>query len=153
MDDAALPWYGNGLAFGCTGCGSCCRGEGYVWMTPPEVEAIAAFLGITPDAFSRRYLRRVGRSTSLVEKPNHDCIFWEGGCTVYPVRPTQCRTFPFWPENLETPGAWEAVVQHCPGAGNGRSYDLVEIRRLARGSGATPDGPIGPAGGGCCSDG
>lgn len=140
-DDTPAPWYGDGLAFTCTGCGSCCRGEGYVWMTQPEIEAIAALLGITSSDFGRRYLRRVGRSLSLIERPNHDCIFWDGGCTVYAARPTQCRTFPFWPENLETPGAWESVVSHCPGAGEGRHYDLVEIRRLKGGDGRTPSGP------------
>ena len=141
MTDSTPPWYADGLPFSCTGCGSCCRGEGYVWMTPPEIQAIAELLQIDLETFGRRFLRRVGRALSLIEKPNHDCIFWDGGCTVYAVRPTQCRTFPFWPENIETPGAWEAVVRQCPGAGEGRLYDLVEIRRLSRGSGATPDGP------------
>jgi Fe-S-cluster containining protein len=139
--DRGAPWYAAGLEFTCTGCGGCCRGEGYVWMTPPEIEALAAFLGLSTADFGRRYLRRIGRSLSLIEKPNHDCIFWDDGCTVYAARPTQCRTFPFWPENLETPGAWEAVVHHCPGAGTGKHYDLVEIRRLSRGAGATVNGP------------
>jgi uncharacterized protein len=143
------PWYEEGLCFTCTGCGSCCQGEGYVWMTPPEIERLATFLGITTEAFGRRYLRRVGRALSLIEKPNHDCIFWDQGCTVYESRPTQCRTFPFWPENLETPGAWEAVVHQCPGAGEGRRYDLVEIQRLSSGTGATPSGPGLGEGGGC----
>jgi uncharacterized protein len=134
-------WYADGLSFTCTGCGGCCRGEGYVWMSPPEIEALAGFLELSTAEFGRRYLRRIGRSLSLIEKPNHDCIFWDGGCTVYAARPTQCRTFPFWPENLETPGAWEAVEHQCPGTGKGKHYDLVEIRRLARGTGATMNGP------------
>ena len=150
MSDVRTPWYAEGLSFTCTGCGTCSRGEGYVWMTPPEIEAIATFLGISIDDFGRRYLRRVGPRTSLTEKPNHDCIFWDDGCTVYPVRPEQCRTFPFWPENLASPGAWEAVVRQCPGAGEGKHYDLVEIRRLSHGAGATVDGPGGgPSDGGC----
>jgi Fe-S-cluster containining protein len=110
-------------------------------MTGPEIDVIARHLEISSREFGRRYLRRVGGALSLIEKPNHDCIFWDGGCTVYPVRAKQCRTFPFWPENLETPGAWEAVVRQCPGAGEGRRFDLVEIRRLSRGGGATPNGP------------
>jgi Fe-S-cluster containining protein len=110
-------------------------------MTTPEVEAIAGFLGLAVDDFGRRYLRRVGGSLSLTEKPNHDCIFWDDGCTVYTVRPTQCRTFPFWPENLDTPGAWEAVAHQCPGVNQGKHYELVEIRRLSKGSGATVNGP------------
>ena len=64
-------------------------------------------------------------------------MFWDDGCTVDEVRPTQCRTFPFWPENLETPGAWEAVIHQCPGVGEGKHYELVEIRRLSRGGGGT----------------
>jgi uncharacterized protein len=147
--EARSPWYAEGLSFTCTGCGSCCRGEGYVWMTAPEIEAIAGFLGLTTDDFGRRYLRRVGAALSLTEKPNHDCVFWDDGCTVYPARPTQCRTFPFWPENLATPGAWEAVVQQCPGTGRGQRYDLVEIRRLAQGGGATVSGPERGEGAGC----
>jgi Fe-S-cluster containining protein len=110
-------------------------------MTPPEIEAVASFLGLTIDDFGRRYLRRIGRSLSLTEKPNHDCIFWDDGCTVYEARPTQCRTFPFWPENLETEGAWEAVSRQCPGVGQGKHYELVEIRRLSGGAGATINGP------------
>ena len=57
-------------------------------MTRPEVEAIAGFLGLSIPDFGRRYLRRIGGSLSLTEKPNHDCIFWQNGCTVYSVRPT-----------------------------------------------------------------
>ena len=76
-DDPAPPWYADGLSFTCTGCGSCCRGEGYVWMTAPEIEAVATFLGISTAEFGRRYLRRVGTWLSLTEKPNHDCVFWE----------------------------------------------------------------------------
>ena len=37
----------------------------------------------------------------------YDCVFLkedpERGrktCSIYPVRPLQCRTWPFWPENL-----------------------------------------------------
>lgn len=121
-------------------------------MSAPEIEAIARFLGLSADDFGRRYLRRVGRSLSLIEKPNHDCVFWDGGCTVYAARPNQCRTFPFWPENIETAGAWEAVVHQCPGAGTGRRYDLVEIRRLSRGDGGTAPGPE-RSGEGCSCDG
>jgi Fe-S-cluster containining protein len=36
------------------------------------------------------------------------CAFLDGArCTVYEARPTQCRTFPFWKENLRRRGSWE----------------------------------------------
>jgi len=38
---------------------------------------------------------------SLKEKHNHDCIFLEStGCRVYPARPAQCRTYPFWEQKI-----------------------------------------------------
>ena len=54
---------------------------------------------------------------SLVDKPEHaDCVFWEGdaGCAIYPVRPTQCRTFPFWSEHLRSPEAWRERAGGSP---------------------------------------
>ena len=50
-----------------------------------------------------------------------------GGCTIYPVRPRQCRTFPFWPENLESPEAWEEATETCHGVGSGKLYRLEDI--------------------------
>ncbi len=132
------PWYHEGLCFSCTQCGDCCRHEeGYVWVTAPEARRIASHLGLSEEDFRRRYTRKVGRRTSLTEKPNLDCILWDQGCTIYPVRPTQCRVFPFWPENLENAEEWKEVGKVCPGVDTGRRYDRGEIERLAGGDGET----------------
>lgn len=128
------PWYRDSLSFACSQCGRCCTGDpGYVWVTKKEIEALAEFCGLQLDEFGKRYLRRIGRRYSLTEKANNDCVFYDRGCTVYPARPKQCRTFPFWPENLKTRGAWEEVAGECPGVGEGRIYPLEEIRRIVKG--------------------
>ncbi len=130
MIRAELPWYGDGLAFDCTRCGDCCTGApGYVWVTPEEIARLAEFRGEPIEAFSRAFLRQVGPRYSLIEKPGGDCIFWDkqAGCTVYPARPVQCRTWPFWEENVETPEDWREVQGRCPGAGRGRVYGVEEI--------------------------
>ena len=146
-----LPWYQDGLSFRCSQCGNCCRIEGYVWLNDREIAEMADYLDLELEEFSRRYLRRVNGHISLIEKPNHDCIFWEDGCSVYPVRPTQCRTFPFWPEHLESRDAWNEASRDCPGmvgsskggrgggprARNRRRYSLAEIEELQRGHGET----------------
>ena len=135
------PWYEDGLQFSCTRCGHCCTIPGYVWVTEPEIERIAAHLELDVAAFMRRYARRVDRRWSLTEKNDDACVFWEDGCTVYEARPTQCRTFPFWKENIRNPQKWADVVVECPGSGEGRLYSIGEIRRLATGQGeaeATP---------------
>ena len=133
-------WYADGLRFTCTQCGHCCRIEGHVWVDRQEIRAIARLLGLELETFDRRFLRRVGSRFSLIEKPNHDCIFWEDGCSVYAARPRQCRTFPFWASQLTSSRAWKEAARDCEGVGEGRLYALSEIESLRRGSSATaPD--------------
>lgn len=129
-EETESPWYRDGLAFACTRCGACCTGApGYVWVTPEEIERLATYRGQTVDEFSAIFVRRVKNRYSLIEKPGGDCIFWDKsvGCTVYPARPVQCQTWPFWPENVELPEDWEHVRSVCPGSGHGRVYSVDEI--------------------------
>ena len=130
MSESELPWYRDGLKFECTRCGACCTGApGYVWVGIEEVTRLAEHRKLAIDDFGRTYLRQVGDDLSLIEKPNGDCIFWDAaqGCTVYTARPEQCRTWPFWPENLETPDDWARTCKVCPGSGQGPVYSLDSI--------------------------
>ena len=70
-------------------------------------------------------------AVSLTEKPNLDCVFWRDGvgCEVYEVRPVQCRTFPFWPEVLESEDSWLEYSAECPGMDRGKRYTLAQIER------------------------
>ena len=126
------PWYRDSLSFTCTQCGQCCTGDpGYVWVTKKEIEALARFRGLDLDEFAKRYVRQVGRRYSLKEKANYDCVFYDRkkGCTVYPVRPPQCRTWPFWESNVETPEDWKRTCETCPGSGRGELIPAEEISR------------------------
>jgi Fe-S-cluster containining protein len=112
------PWYSDGLRFKCTECGKCCTGSpGYVWVTEEEIKLIADHLKISVKDFSRRYLRRVHGQFSLIEKSTtYDCIFLKDKkCQIYQVRPVQCRTFPWWPQNLNTKESWEETAKSCEG--------------------------------------
>jgi len=132
-------WYSDGLRFECTRCRQCCTGEpGYVWVNKNRVVSIADFLAMTVREFLTRYCRRVWWRVSLKEMDNGDCVFLtEQGCSVYPVRPEQCRSFPFWPDNLSSPGRWEAVRKRCPGVGRGKLYRPDEIHRIRDGERVT----------------
>ena len=49
------------------------------------------------------------------------------------MRPTQCRTWPFWPENLRNNRAWHSAAKTCPGtkdvlSGNGDFYPVEQVR-------------------------
>lgn len=126
------PWYQDGLQFTCTRCGKCCTGEpGYVWVTDAEAEAIARHRGEPLREFVAVYTRMSRGRRTLREKANGDCVFWEAGrgCTVYPVRPPQCRTWPFWDSNVETPEDWKHTAEACPGCGKGEVIPVEEISR------------------------
>ena len=126
------PWYADGLAFECTRCGKCCTGEpGYVWVTDEELAAIAKFLGQPLHEVRELYSRKARGRRSLREKSNGDCVFYDRskGCTIYAVRPPQCRTWPFWDSNVATPEDWEHTCQVCPGSGQGEVIPVEEISR------------------------
>jgi len=125
-------WWKDGLYFSCLGCGRCCGGEpGYVWLDTNEIFAIANFLEMDVGDFLRSLARRVSGRISLRELENGDCIFLaDGRCRIYPVRPLQCRTYPFWPSVLESLCSWRLEGQRCPGIGQGSFYPQEIIERL-----------------------
>ena len=138
---SSKPWYREGLSFSCTRCGDCCTGApGYVWVEREEIEELAKFLELSPEKFGERYLRKVGRRYSLVEKPGGDCVFFDSGCTVYPARPVQCRTFPFWRSHLKSQRAWDEIAGECPGIGQCKFYAAADIEIIRRGKADTLPG-------------
>lgn len=134
------PWYAPGLSFQCTQCGNCCTGgPGYVWFSGEEGKQIAQYLGLEEKDFRKRFARRqLGRWTLEEVKSDrgYDCVFLrrdtEGKalCSIYPVRPTQCRTWPFWPSNLSSRAAWNRAAKRCPGMRQGGQFVPVEQVRI-----------------------
>jgi Fe-S-cluster containining protein len=131
-DDADQPWYGAGLPFRCTQCGDCCTGTpGFVWVDDEEIQAIADFLHEPVEQVTAVYTHVAHRGRSLRERTNGDCVFYDksAGCTIYPARPGQCRTWPFWDSNIRTPRDWQKTCEICPGAGQG---DLIPVEEITR---------------------
>ena len=126
------PWYNDGLRFECTRCGHCCTGApGFVWVDDADLAAVADFRGETLAQVKGLYTRWTARGRTLREKANGDCVFYDkqAGCTVYAVRPPQCRTWPFWESNVASPKAWEETCAVCPGSGRGELIPADEITR------------------------
>lgn len=132
------PWYAVGLHFECMQCGGCCSGpdEGYIWLTKPEIKLIADFLKITEGQLRKKYIKWVSLRTTIIEHAGtKDCIFLlnsdgQKRCTIYPVRPNQCRTWPFWPSNLTSTNSWNKAAQKCPGVNRGRAYDVGQVKKI-----------------------
>jgi uncharacterized protein len=127
------PWYANGLQFHCTQCGNCCTGTpGFVWVNQQEIESLARVLGEPTERFEESYVRKFGIRKSLREFPNGDCVFFDAQarqCSVYEVRPRQCRTWPFWDSNVRKPEDWLSACETCPGCGKGTLHQLEDIEK------------------------
>lgn len=121
--------------FECTGCGKCCTGGGsyVVEVSRAEQQRIRKHLGISWPWFRRRYVFRYDDETESLVMPRGRCVFLDSAnrCRIYPARPTQCRTYPWWPE-LMNPRAWRLERRRCEGIGRGAVVPLVRIRRAQR---------------------
>jgi Fe-S-cluster containining protein len=129
-------WYKNGIRFECQGSGKCCssRGEyGYVYLTNDDRQNMANELNLSLNDFTKKhcgidddedfYHLNMGKS------PN--CIFLKDNkCSVYKARPTQCRTWPFWPETMDAKVWKKEVAKFCPGVDKGRLYSQREIEEI-----------------------
>jgi len=98
----------DGLHFACQpGCTACCEQKGFVYLTGGDLARAAHFLGMTPAAFERKYVYRTKNRMRLRVPRESQCNFLrDGGCSIHPAKPTQCRIFPFWPELVESRCEW-----------------------------------------------
>ncbi len=106
--------------FKCASCeGNCCIGKsGYIWITTQEIGKLAKYLNKSYNEIILNSLKKVGYKYSIdeikISDENYACIFFDlikKQCSIYEVRPSQCKSFPFWDyfkKNLEE------VKQECP---------------------------------------
>ena len=131
--ESGLPWYAAGLAFSCRRCGDCCRGPGgYVWVTETEAGDLAAALGVSLEVFAAGMLRSTPSGLALIDGPGGDCplLDADGRCRAYASRPRQCRTRPWWAENLSSRRRWDDLAVRCPGMNKGVTHYGPDIEKV-----------------------
>lgn len=106
----------------------------FIFLTMKDRFRLANFLGKPVNQFSQKsqftstrfapkggwfwYLKNI-KSVKDDKNAEAQCPFLiKGKCAVYDVRPIQCCTFPFWPENMNME-KWLEVGKDCPGIGVG----------------------------------
>ena len=137
-----LPFYAEGIKFECQGSGKCCtsRGSyGYVYLTEDDQKRFAKYFKMTRAAFLEKYCGEKDGHAFLLDPremgytghPEGDCLFLiENRCSVYEARPEHCRTWPFWPENMN-PKTWRTeIAAYCPGVGKGKLHTFEEIKEI-----------------------
>ena len=123
----------EGIRFECVpGCIKCCAIPGMVFVKKAEIPKMAKHFGMEEELFIEKYLARHWADVYNLNFPDTEpCMFLtEKGCAIYEARPDQCRTFPFWPENMSNASSWKTAKKLCPGIGTGRNYLIEEIREI-----------------------
>ncbi|MDP6870251.1 MAG: YkgJ family cysteine cluster protein [Candidatus Poseidoniaceae archaeon] len=114
-------WWMNGVPFSCqTDCGKCCdEPGGIVYLHPTDAKKMASHLGLTVEDWLERDCRQTldGRYILKSDPITEVCIYLDANkkCVNYQARPTQCRSYPFWGENLRSVRSWSNTVEECPG--------------------------------------
>jgi Fe-S-cluster containining protein len=91
----------------CTTCANCCR-YSVVPVTKPEIETIAAHLGVTAETVVRVYTVPDPEAPGLriLLNSGKGCAFLDGNlCTIYEARPKACRDFPHVAVGIHSLGA------------------------------------------------
>jgi hypothetical protein len=129
----APAWYAKGIHFTCQGCGNCCKnhdGYSYVYLTPKDILLISRHLNVDKSHFLAGYCEEEDGYISLVTHLEACPFLKENRCQIYPVRPGQCKTWPFWSENLVRKN-WDGPISKCcPGIGKGTLYSAEEILQM-----------------------
>lgn len=85
--------------FECQRCNECCKQPGFVYLKDGEAERIAAFLKMEVYQFTEQYCEVQDRQWLVLKKKNGETCRMlqegkDGGCSIHPVKPEQCRAFP-----------------------------------------------------------
>jgi Fe-S-cluster containining protein len=123
------------IRFHCSGCGRCCLGhadEHYIELAPGEAEKIRQVLNIDKKSFKRDYLVSLdnkGKGIRINAQGRCMLLDENNRCSVYPVRPRQCVTYPFWPELMQSPESWHAESVRCEGINQGAVVASAYIKK------------------------
>ena len=125
----------KGINFKCQGSSNCCvsRGSyGYVYLSKKDLIKIAKYLNVSINLFKKKYCEYSDGYLHLKEiNINGNCQFLENKkCSIYTARPMQCRTWPFWKENMNIKKWNEELINFCPGIGNGRLISSSMIKKI-----------------------
>jgi uncharacterized protein len=103
--------------FKCQGSGNCCRIEGYVTITEPELQTLATMSQLTPVEFKQKYVV-TENGWMYIATPRHRSLCFltqDNRCSHYEGRPKACRSYPDWPEIWKDEDSLMTELAICPG--------------------------------------
>ncbi len=102
------------VEFHCMNCGNCCSIDGHVFINQEEISAISKYMAITIEEFLEKFTVSINDRIRIKGDYYNKCIFLDNNsCRIYSVRPKQCKTFPYWLENMKYDVYIEETVEYC----------------------------------------
>lgn len=102
--------------FKCHQCGECCKGYGGTLVNDSDVQAIAGHIGVSAESVILDYCVQSDFGRVLVQGKDGFCIFARSGrCSIHPVKPRMCKSWPFIEGVLRAPENWYIMAGACPG--------------------------------------
>ena len=130
--------YKEGIRFECQGSGKCCvsrESYGFVYLSDNDLKRFSNYFKLSIKKFKEEYCQITDGFVHLIEKTelNGNCIFLKDKkCSVYTCRPSQCRTWPFWNENMNAKVWNKNISINCPGIGKGKIIKYKIIKKLLK---------------------
>lgn len=104
------------LPFECTCCGDCCNGYGGTVISDADIEKITRFLDMDRNLFLEKYCVNSPNGWMIAQREDGFCHFVKDKrCSIHPVKPRICRTWPYLESVLTDLSNWEAMASVCPG--------------------------------------
>lgn len=143
-----MSLYKQGIRFSCRKCGKCCvsaREDMCMYLFLPDIENIAAYLGVTKLDLVKKYCNIINDRFIFADGPMEimrvelkkgrggACVFLEEGlCRIYPSRPELCRLGPFTAGYMHSRKYFSLFKSICRGIGRGRLHPAGQIEGLLR---------------------
>jgi len=107
----------------CLTCANCCKTTSPI-VTEKDIERIAKFLKLKPQAFIEKYLKKDTDGLWMMQQT--PCVFLDDDnyCLIYEVRPKACREYPHLDrkKNIQLLNLHLKNTEICPAV-----YDALEI--------------------------
>ena len=125
-------WEKESVRFECQpDCFKCCTKPGIVYFEPASIEKSAKLLKTSPEQFRNEFLQWDDEHWVHDVKEGKPCAFLiPTGCAIHQGKPLQCRSYPFWRENMVSANMWKFVGAFCPGIGIGPEMPVATIRKF-----------------------
>ena len=140
------PWYkGQVILFDCHGCAKCCKRKGMIYFSQEDIRNASQYLEMTVDDFEKMYILRTKDVAYIYVSGNaRPCPFLNKAnkCRIHDAKPQQCRSYPFWPNIMESKQKLNTERIHCKGIGNGRQVDVDGMTKFTIPEGVDPETEI-----------